>query len=133
MQKQPSVITVAKMPNGYYSVDARGAFGGGWTRPTKEDDLASTITRAWQMYGSNPLGCQIIGQMPVEVQELANKLMESKSKGDVVITLRLTQFEAEEIRAAAALEGRSVNQLCRIALSKMASDVNKLPKEADNG
>lgn len=131
MEKQASVITVAKIPNGYYSVDARGAFGGGWTRPAKEDELANTITRAWQMYGSNPLGCQIIGQLPPEVQELANKLMSSGATRDAVITLRLPQIEAEAIREAAAFEGRSVNQWCRIALGKMAADVNRPPKEAE--
>ena len=130
MTKQASVITVTKMPNGDYSVDARGAFGGGWTRLTKEDDLASTITRAWQMYESNPLGCQIIGQLTPEVQELANKLMTSSEKGDAVITLRLPQHEAEAIRSAAAFESRSVNQWCRLILTRVANDVNRLPLEA---
>lgn len=131
MPKQASVITISKLPNGYYRVDARGAFGGGWTRSTKEDELAGTITIAWQQYGSNPMGCQIIGQMPKEVQELADKLMASGEKGDAVITLRLPQYEAEAIRAAAAFEGRSVNQWCRLVLSKVARDINRLPKEAN--
>lgn len=118
MEKQASVITVAKLSGDNYSVDARGAFGGGWTRPTKESELASTITRAWQMYGSNPLGCQIIGIMPEDVQELANRLMASGGKGDVVMTLRILNHEAEDIRAAAAADGRSVNQWVRMVLAK---------------
>ncbi len=125
MEKQASVITVAKLGSGdNYSVDARGAFGGGWTRPTKESELGDTITRAWQMYGNNPLGCQIIGMMPEKVQELANKLMTSTEKGDAVINLRLPSYEAEDIRAAAAADGRSINQWIRIILAKAAKEVN---------
>ena len=74
MPKQPSVITIAKLGNGY-SVDARGAFGGGWARPTTEAELTGTILRAWQMYGSNPLGCTIVGDLPPEAQAIADKLM----------------------------------------------------------
>lgn len=118
MEKQASVITVAKLNDGYYSVDARGAFGGGWSRLTKEGELASTITRAWQMYGNNPLGCQIIGIMPKDVQEIADKLMASSEKGDTVFTLRVPQYEAEAIRAEAAKEGRSINQWLRMVISK---------------
>jgi len=125
MEKRASVITVAKLGDGdNYSVDARGAYGGGWTRPTKEADLSGVITRAWQMYGNNPLGCQIIGMMPEKVQELANKLMTSTEKGDAVINLRLPLYEAEDIRAAAAADGRSVNQWARIVLAKAAKEVN---------
>jgi uncharacterized protein (DUF1778 family) len=54
--------------------------------------------------------------MPKDVQELADKLMASSGKGDVVITLRIPQNEAEIIRQAAALDERSVNQYVRIAV-----------------
>ena len=118
MDKQASVITVAKMPNGYYRVDARGAFGGGWQRAVKEDELAGAITTAWQQYGSNPMGCQIIGEMPKKVADLADKLMASGEKGDVVITLRVPQHEAEAIREAAAKESRSINQWVRINIKR---------------
>jgi hypothetical protein len=126
MKKQASIITVAKLSGDNYSVDARGAFGGGWTRPTKEDELAGTITRAWQMYGNNPLGCKIIGQMPSKVQELADRLMNSEGKGESVINVRLADYEADDIRAAAAADGRSINQWARMILVKAS-------KEAQDG
>lgn len=124
MEKQASVITVAKLSGDNYSVDARGAFGGGWTRPTKESELTSTIIRAWQMYSGNPLGCQIIGMMPDSVQELANRLMASAEKGDERITLRLPEYEMEDIKTAAAADGRSVNQWARMVLAKAAKEAN---------
>src|SRR3990172_1920902 len=89
MPKQPSIITVARMGGGY-SVDARGALGGGWTRPTPAEELTGTILRAWQQYGSNPLGCEIVGEMPTDTQAVVDKLRAVTSDdGQVVLTLRL--------------------------------------------
>ncbi|GAJ07532.1 unnamed protein product [marine sediment metagenome] len=51
MPKKSSIITVAAQGNGY-SVDARGAFGGGWTRHVTLAELSGAITTAWQQYGS---------------------------------------------------------------------------------
>ena len=118
MEKQASVITVGKIGNGSFRVDARGAFGGGWTRSVDADKLKGAIIIAWQQYSNNPMGCEIIGEMPTEVQELADKLMASGEKDDSVITLRVPQYEAERIRAAAAADGRSVNQWVRLTISK---------------
>lgn len=119
MKKQPSLITVAKVSTGY-RVDARGAFGGGWSGVYPESELASRITVAWQQYGSNSAGCQIIGDMPPDVRRLADELMESGERDVVVITIRLPDHEAKAIRKAAAGDTRSVNQWCRIALVKAA-------------
>jgi hypothetical protein len=109
MSKQASIITIAKQGDGY-SVDARGAFGGGWTRHATVAELSSTIIRAWQMYGNNPLGCEIIGDLPDDVKELVNKLQSSSGGGKAVITLRVSEVEADIIRARAEAENLSANQ-----------------------
>ena len=108
MGKKPSMITVAKIGSGY-SVDARGAFGGGWTRRANSDELSSTIIRAWQMYGDNPLGCEIVGDMPENVQQLADKLTSGGSEKSV-ITIRVSRPEAILIKQMAESENKSVNQ-----------------------
>jgi hypothetical protein len=107
MTKQASIVTVAKQGDGY-SVDARGAFGGGWTRHTTREELQGTIIRAWQMYGNNPLGCDISGDIPEDVQSTVDKL--KSSTGKAVITLRVSEAEANIIRARAEAENLSVNQ-----------------------
>ena len=107
MTKQASIVTVAKQGDGY-SVDARGAFGGGWTRHTTKEELSSTIIRAWQMYGNNPLGWDVIGDIPEDVQSTVDKL--KSSTGKAVITLRVSEAEANIIRANAEAENLSVNQ-----------------------
>ena len=107
MSKKPSMITVAKIGSGY-SVDARGAFGGGWTRHTTKEELSSTIIRAWQMYGNNPLGWDAIGDIPEDIQATVDKL--KTSTGRAVITLRVSDAEANIIRANAEAENLSVNR-----------------------
>lgn len=129
MPKQASIITIAKLKDGHYSVDARGAFGGGFTAPTDEAGLEGVILRAWQQYGSNPLGCEIIGA-PDRLKELVDRLTASTGEGDAVITIRMPKYEADQIRRAATFEGRSVNQWGRLVLGKVAKDVNRLPPEA---
>jgi hypothetical protein len=119
MAKQPSVITIAKTGN-MYRIDTRGAFGGGWQLSATEAELAGAITRAWQQYGSNPLGCEIIGDLPQGVKELADRLMSLGQEGNVVITLRIPTSEADAIRSAAEKDDRSVNQWARLALKKAA-------------
>ena len=111
MPKTASIITVAKQGEGY-RVDARGAFGGGWQRHVKANELSSAITIAWQQYGSNPLGCEIIGDMPDPVRVLADKLQAS-GEGKAVLTIRVSEGEADLIRAAAEGEGKSLNQWAR--------------------
>lgn len=106
--KQASMITVAKQGDGY-SVDARGAFGGGWTRHATKEELASTIIRAWQMYGNNPLGWEVIGELPDDVQTTVDKL-KSSTGGKAVVTLRVSQAEADIIKANAESENMSVNR-----------------------
>lgn len=106
--KQASMITVAKQGDGY-SVDARGAFGGGWTRHATKEELASTIIRAWQMYGNNPLGWEVIGDIPDDVQSTVDKL-KSSTGGKSVVTLRVSEAEANIIKARAESENMSVNQ-----------------------
>lgn len=106
--KQASMITVAKQGDGY-SVDARGAFGGGWTRHTTKEDLASTIIRAWQMYGGNPLGWDVVGDIPDDIQTTVDKL-KSSTGGKSVVTLRVSQAEADIIKANAESENMSVNR-----------------------
>ena len=81
MGKHSSVISVAEVSKGQYSVKATGVFGmGGWQRHCSEDQLSGSITLAWQRYGNNPRGCQIIGVMPKNIQELADKLLASRSE-----------------------------------------------------
>jgi hypothetical protein len=121
MAKQASVITVTKMANGMYSVDARGAFGGGWTKPTPGAELTSTIIRAWQMYGSNPLGCEIIGELPPAAQEIADKLMTAADDKKTVLTIRVLEQEANIIRQAAESANESVNEWVRQALIQAAT------------
>lgn len=108
MDKRQSIITVAKVGDGY-SVDAKGAFGGGWTRQISLDELSSTIIRAWQMYGDNPLGCEIVGDLPENAQRLADKLTSGGSE-KAVITLRVSQPESSLIKQMAESENKSVNQ-----------------------
>lgn len=105
--KQASMITVAKQGDGY-SVDARGAFGGGWTRHATKEELASTIIRAWQMYGGNPLGWEVIGELPDDVQATIERL--KSSTGGKAITLRVSEAEANIIKAWAESENLSVNR-----------------------
>lgn len=107
MVKQASITTVAKQGDGY-SVDAKGAFGGGWTRHASKEDLSSTIIRAWQMYGDNPMGWEVIGDLPDDVKTLVDKLQ--SSSGKAVITLRVSEVEANIIKAKAESENLSVNQ-----------------------
>ena len=121
--KQASTITIAKIGD-HYSVDARGAFGGGWTRAATETELESVIIRAYQMYGSNPLGFEVIGA-PESLSELVAKLTASRVEGDAVLTIRLPKYEADLIRGAAGIENRSVNQWCRMTLFKNAQEVLK--------
>lgn len=118
MPKQASIVTISKVSD-HYTVDARGMFGGGWTRPAKESELADVITRAYQMYGSNPLGFEVIGA-PESLSELVAKLTASRENGDAVLTIRLPKYEADQIRLAAANENRSVNQWCRLILVQAA-------------
>jgi hypothetical protein len=125
MPKQASIITIAKLNNGHYSVDARGAFGGGFTMPTDEDGLEGAIITAWQRYGSNPLGCEIIGA-PDKLKEIIARLTVSREEGDSVIFIRLPKYEADQIRLAATSENRSVNQYCRLVLIKASADIAKL-------
>lgn len=108
MAKQASIVTVAKQGDGY-SVKAEGAFGGGWTRHATKEDLASTIIRAWQMYGSNPLGWDVVGELPEDVQATVDRL-KSSTGGKSVITLRVSEAEADIIKARAESENLSVNQ-----------------------
>ena len=119
MPKTPSIITISKLKNGNYSVDARGAFGGGFMIPTNEDGLEGAIITAWQRYGNNPLGCEIIGY-PERLNDLVLRLTTSTHEGDAVLTIRLPKFEADQIRQAAALDDRSVNHWCRLTLTKAA-------------
>lgn len=115
--KQPSMITVAKI-GGNYSVDAKGAFGGGWTKAVDENELTGTIIRAWQMYGNNPLGCRIVGDLTPEAQEIADQLQGSKTK---MVTVRMTEAEIMILNQAAEAEGESLNQWCRRVLLSEAT------------
>ena len=117
MSKQQSIITIARQGD-HYTVEARGAFGGGWTAPTEEKDLASTILRGWQMYGSNPKGCQIVAaDVPADVAALIKRL-ESAGTGEekAVLTVRLSQAEAELCKSHAEAAGQSLNQWARAKL-----------------
>ena len=114
MPKQQSIITVARQGD-HYTVDARGAFGGGWTAPTAEKDLAGTILRGWQMYGKNPMGCEIIApDVPPPIMGVIRQL-EAAGTGEerAVITVRLSQAEADICKARAEAVGKSINQWAR--------------------
>jgi len=111
MPKQPSTITIAKIGDGF-SVDAKGAFGGGWTKHCSLNELQGTIIRAWQMYGSNPMGCSIIGA-PEELRGLVDQLTGGGDEKDTSIMVRLSSVEKNLIQQAAESAGQSVNQWCR--------------------
>jgi len=114
MSTQQSIITVARQGD-HYTVEARGAFGGGWTAPTEEKNLASTILRGWQMYGSNPSGCQIIApDVPPLIMGVIRQLEGAGAgAGKAVITVRLSQAEADICKARAEAVGKSINQWAR--------------------
>lgn len=110
--KQPSVITITKLANGSYAVDARGAFGGGYTQPTPAANLPGAIIRAWQMYSNNPLGCEIIAAgLPDEAQRVVDKLQ--GDGGGYRFVLRLNEAEADIVRQRAEAEGLSLNEWTR--------------------
>ncbi len=121
MGKRASVISIAKMGDGYV-VDARGAFGGGYRRPVKADELKSAIVRAWQQYGDNPLGCQIIGDFPSDIKTLVDDLHSAAGGDKQVITLRLPATEAMLVRQAAEAAGLSVNEWARRRLVVVSVD-----------
>lgn len=127
MPKQPSVITVAKQGNGY-SVDARGAFGGGWTRHVAATELIAAITRAWQMYGSNHLGCSIVGELPADAQAIADQL-QGATQGMAVLTIRVSSVQADMIRAAAESAGQSMNRWCSDVLLGAIGGGERRPHE----
>lgn len=115
--KQPSLITIAKIgPN--YSLDARGAFGGGWRVIVKESELSGRLIRAWQMFGNNRLGCTIVGDLPGEIKALAEQLMAGKEK---MISVRMSGPEISIINQAAEAIGESQNQWCRRVLLEEAT------------
>jgi hypothetical protein len=116
MSKQASAITIAKQKDGY-SLKATGAFGGGFTRHVSENELVGGIIRAWQMYGNNPLGCSVIGDIPQSAQDIVDKLTHpAESDTSAVLTVRLSGVEADLIRTAAESAGKSINQWCRQTL-----------------
>ena len=118
MPEQKSIITISRN-NDRYHLDARGVYGGGFARWVSEQELASAIINAWQQYGSNPLGCEIIGEMPEETRQLVDRLQNSTDKA--VFTIRVSAAEADLIRAAAESAGQSINHWARSILTKEAT------------
>ncbi len=109
MAKQPSIVTVARQGDGY-SVDARGAFGGGYSNRVTADELPSAIVHAYQRYGSNPLGFEVVGELTPEAQDMVSKLTSLKDKG---LMLRMSEAELDLVRMAAESAGKSINQWIR--------------------
>jgi hypothetical protein len=118
--RMKSLVSVAKLAEGGYSVQASGTYGGGWTQQVKVEELASTLIRAYQMYGTNKEGISytVPDDVPDNIREMVNTLEHGDSRKFEAILLRLTDPEAAIIRQTAESEGKSINQWCREKLLK---------------
>lgn len=101
MNKQPSLITIAKRGN-HYRIDARGAYGGGYQQQVPADEIKSALAIAWMQYGNNPLGCDVIGATE-GLEDYIETLKAGRKTNNILI--RVSDAEKIEIEAAAKASG----------------------------
>jgi hypothetical protein len=101
MSKQPSLITIAKRGNNY-SIDARGAFGGGYKQMVPAAEIKSALAIAWMQYGRNPLGCDVVGTTDGLDDYIATLKGDKKS---TAILVKVSETEKLAIEVAAKASG----------------------------